>query len=390
MKKIIAANTLSQLIGRGISVVTTLIVTLVVARQAGASGYGDFVKITTYVAFFYLIVDFGINAIFLQNEDREIWPALVFLRLLGSAALIVLSLGILAFLPGARYQGYTPAVRLGILLFSPTILFQGMITTANAIFQKKLRYDLAAWAIFFGSLFTLLFVRQSAIIALSVGALVTALFSLMFAFRLAGRIRFSPTADQIKRLFVPAIPLGLTLLFNLVYFHADSVVITLTRPTPEVGIYGLAYKVFEVVLVFPTFFMNAVYPLMLKQQYIKKILINSVLFLFGTSVVSVIGVWFAAPLLVFIKNDFSASIGALRVLSLGLPLFFVTSATMWGLIAKKKQTALAVIYGASMAINIVGNSIFVPTHGFIAAAWMTVAGEGVVLLLSGIVLLQTL
>jgi O-antigen/teichoic acid export membrane protein len=396
MKKIVALNTVSQLIGKAVSAVATFIVTFLVARQLGASGYGDFVKITTYVAFFYLLADFGINAVFLQHDDKENWPALVTLRLVGGVALIATSLIVLALLPGNQSQGYTTAVRLGIILFSPTILFQGFITTANAIFQKRLRYDLAAWAIFFGSVATILLAWKPTSVfmfvgAVATGAFVSAIFSFAFASRLVGHIRFSPSLGQIKRLLIPSIPLGITLLFNLVYFRADSVIITLTRSTSEVGVYGLAYKVFEVVLVFPTFFMNAVYPIMLNQQHVKlkKIFINSFLFLLLTSVVSLSVIWFAAPLLSFIKSDFTQSVGALRVLSLGLPFFFVTSTTMWALIALKKQRTLAVIYGVSMIVNVAGNILLVPSHGFMAAAWLTVASEGLVLALSGLVLLQS-
>ena len=396
MKKVVAFNTLSQLIGKAIGAATTFAVTFLVARQLGAAGYGDFVKITTYVAFFYLLADFGINAIFLQHETRESWPALVVLRFVGGVALMATSLIILTLLPGSATQGYTPMVRLGILLFSPTIFLQGFITSANAIFQKKLRYDLAAWAIFFGSIATLLLLWNPTnlllvIGAVAAGALVTTIFSLTFASRLVGHIRFSPSLGQMKRLLIPSIPLGITLLFNLVYFRADSVVITLTRPTTEVGIYGLAYKVFEVVLVFPTFFMNAVYPLMLDTRYqFKTILRNSIIFLLITSLVSLIAVWFAAPLLPLIKSDFAPGIAALRVLSLGLPFFFVTSATMWALIALKKQLALVAVYGVSMLINLVGNILLVPSHGFMAAAWLTVICEGLVLVLSGFILVREL
>lgn len=396
MKKIVAANTMSQLLGRGMSVATTVIVTLVVARQFGASGYGDFVKVTTYAALFYLIADFGVNAIFLQHNEREYFPALVGLRLIGGAALIALSLVILFVLPGSASQGYTPWVRMGILLFSPTILLQGLITTANAVFQKKLRYDLATWAIFFGSIVTiaLLFLSKNLLVVVgvvAVGTLVTSLSSFLFAARLVGHIDFSPTMEKIKQLFIPSIPLGITLLFNLVYFRADSIIITLTRPTAEVGVYGLAYKVFEVVLVFPTFFMNAVYPLLLKERTrFKKILANSLLFLLVTSFVFLVVLWFVAPLLLFVRNDFVASIAALRVLSLGLPFFFVTSVTMWGLIALKKQKLLATIYGASMVVNVIGNIVLVPTYGFMASAWMTMVGEGIVLTLSSVALYKSL
>ncbi len=398
MRKIVALNTVSQLIGKAVSAVATFIVTFFVARQLGASGYGDFVKITTYVAFFYLLADFGINAVYLQQaESRFAWPSLIILRTAGGILLIALALCIVSLLPGAHDQGYTQAVRLGILLYSPTILLQAWITTGNAVFQKRLRYDFAAWAIFFGSLVTVALVWHgtSALMALAAGMFLTAAATMVFAFRAHTVLSWNISGRDIMRLLIPSLPLGITLLFNLVYFRADSVVITLTRPTAEVGIYGLAYKIFEVVLVFPTFFMNAVYPFMVSQVAGKshgrltKIFTQSCIFLSAASVVTAVVIWYAAPLLSMVKSDFTPSVAALRVLSLGLPFFFVTSSTMWALIAFKKQSALAIIYGTSMLVNVIGNILLVPSHGFMAAAWLTVASEGLVLALSGLVLVQS-
>lgn len=397
VKKAIAINTTAQLVGRAIGALTMTAVTIMIAGRLGASGYGDYVKVTTYAAFFYLIADFGINAVFLHQDEKQQFPSLVALRIIMGALLIGVALVILSFLPGSATQGYSPSVRLGILLFAPTILFQAMITTANAVFQRHLRYDKAAWAIFFGSIATLallwLFMYQlkttsllAILGAVAAGSFLTAVFSYIFANNFVKLSSFTPSLVAMKQLFVPSIPLGITLVFNLVYFRADSVVITLTRPTAEVGIYGLAYKVFELLLVFPTFFMNAVYPLMLRGKQLKKLFLSSFFFLFGSSLLVMLGVWFAAPLLTIIKSDFYASIPALRILSFGIPLFFVTAATMWTLIAQKKQKILAYIYGLSMVGNIVGNILFVPTHGYIAAAWVTVGSEAVVLLLSLFVL----
>lgn len=407
MKKSVAVNTVSQLIGKAISVLATFIVTFLVARQLGASGYGDFVKITTYIAFFYLFADFGINAIYLQQANvKTSWPALILIRTMGGLILIALALLIVLLLPGTRTAGYTSFVRLGILLYSPTILFQAWITTGNAVFQKKLRYDFTVWAILAGSLATvgllwaLLFVWTvpavtAAILALVVGSFATVATTIYFALRLHPLTIIHVSGGDIMRLFVPSIPLGITLLFNLVYFRADSVIITLTRPTAEVGMYGLAYKVFEVVLVLPTFFMNAVYPFMVSEVSGKshsrliKIFTQSFVFLLIMSLGVAAFVWFAAPALTLIKSDFTPSVGALRVLSLGMPFFFVTSATMWALVAIKKQAALAAIYGTSMIANIIGNIVLVPTYGFIAAAWLTGISEGLVLVLSGLVLVQS-
>lgn len=398
-KKTVIANTVSQLIGRAAGTLTTFVVTLIIAGQFGAIQYGEFIKVITYVSLFYIIADFGMNAIFLQHDEREYWPTLVSIRLLGSIVLMALALGILAVLPGSITQGYTPMVRLGILLLSPTILFQAMITSANGVFQKRFRYDQATYALIIGSAVTLalllffVFVLHTkhilAIVGIvGIGTTVTSLVSLLYAKNIVGRIPFVVTTNQVKQLLLPSVPLGITLLFNLVYFRADSIIITLFRSTSEVGIYGLAYKVFEVILVFPTFFMNAVYPFILKTKNVRVIFNKTFFFLLLSSVSALIIVWIGAPLLTYIKQDFVYSVTVLRVLALSLPLFFVTSVTMWTLIALKKQKALTIIYGSSMLVNVIGNMLLIPTHGYIAAAWMTLVGEGVVLVLSGLVLVK--
>lgn len=372
-------------------------VSFFVARNFGAEGYGEFTKITTYVAFFFLIADFGLNAVYL--EQKSSFNTLLSLRILGGVVLMFLSIAILAFLPHGEGQGYTGFVRLGIILFSPAIFFQGLITSANAIFQKVLRYDLAAVSIGVGSVVTLVaFLIFRGVLgstfAIFLGIVTTALVSLILEKRFVESYEIRFRFVEMTKLFVPAIPLGLTLLFNLVYFHGDSVILTLTRETGEVGIYGLAFKVFEVPLVLPTFFMNVVYPLMLKtktdfSQFLK-IVKKSFIFLLGASFIFVVSLWFAAPWIVLIKDDFALSVAALRVLSLGLPFFFLSAVSMWALIALGKQWALLGIYGAGMFLNIMLNLWFIPVYGYMAAAWVTVVSEGIVLLVSALVLRQTL
>ncbi|MFZ5845529.1 MAG: polysaccharide biosynthesis C-terminal domain-containing protein, partial [Patescibacteria group bacterium] len=216
-----------------------------------------------------------------------------------------------------------------------------------------------------------------------------AVVALSLARRLTGSLRFSFRASELLKIFVPAIPLGLAILFNLVYFHVDSVILALTRSTLEVGIYGLAYKVFEVSLVLPTFFMNAVYPLLLRatgesevaRSKFRKLFFRSLYFLSLGSLFSLIVFWVAAPLLTLVRPDFALSIAALRVFALGLPLFFVSALLFWTLIALGKQKLLVVIYGIAMVANILSNLVFIPRYGYMAAAWITVVSEGLVLLM---------
>lgn len=382
-----------------------LILTMVLARLFGSSGYGEFVQMTTYVSFFYLLADFGFNAIYIQlqqSEKRQIWPVLLVTRLVVGALLCLVAFVILSVIPTSQASGYSNVVRIGILILIPTIFFQSMITTANGLFQKLLRYEWSMVSVTIGALCTvaslaLLMSSGSnslllySVIPLCIGSAATAASSFFFVKK--SHIPFDHITDKtvFRKFFFATLPLGITLVFNVVYFHIDSIILTFFRSTSEVGIYGFAYKVFELALVIPTFFMNAIYPEMVKKDtsalhtFSKKVAIS----LGGMSLVLLFIVWNAAPLFVYIRQDFFPSISALRILSLGFPLYFLSSLTMWILITQKKQWKLAGIYAGSMCVNILLNFLFVPQYGYIAAAWITVIGEAIVLLASGAAVLYT-
>ena len=402
---VVAINTLAQLIGKFFGAGTTFILSFIIARQFGASGFGDFVKITTFVSFFFLMADFGLNAIYMQRTDDQALPSLFGLRIIGGVGLMLCCVAILAFLPQSASQGYTTFVRIGIIVFAPAIIFQALITSANAVFQKHLRYIDATLAVVAGSGVTLgvlllVWISQIQIggailgvIALLSGSVATATVSLWLAHRITP-LSVGVSMSSMGRLFTATIPLGLTLISNVVYSHADSVILAVTRSSPEVGTYGLAYKVFETLLVLPTFFMNAVYPVMLvaheRHERFVRLVKNIAGALLVSSIVLFFIAWFCAPYFIFIKSDFLSSVIYLRVLSFSLPFFFLSSLTMWMLVTYKRQWQLAWLYGLGMLINIGLNIWFVPRFGPIASAWITVISEGLILLGSCVMLFPLL
>ncbi len=395
IRRLIVRNTIAQLGTKLVSAGAVFFISILVASRAGASGYGDFTKITTYASFFFLAADFGLNAVMLQKKDtRAWWQTLFTVRTAGSVFLVGGAILLLGLFPRGTTDGYTPLVRTGIALFAPTIFFQSLLTTANAAFQRELRYDYATAAVSVGAVVSILLafflMRQTAVpaafagsLSILAGSFVMATVSIAIARRLVGTLRFSWNWRQMRELIASSTPLGITLLFTIVLSHADSVILTLFRATNEVGIYGLAYKVFEVPLVIPTFVMNATYPLLLKarsdRRRMLRILRQTALFLGAGSVLAAVATWFGAPLLPLIRGDFSASIRPLRILSLSFPLFFISAVAMWGVIALQKQAALLWIYGAAMAANVVLNLLFVSKFGYLASAWITLVTEAIVL-----------
>jgi O-antigen/teichoic acid export membrane protein len=410
--KTIAVNTISQLVGKSATALTTLIITLLLAQSLGANGYGDITKITTFIAIFYLFADFGLNAAYMQlasSEDEsrpQLWNVLFTFRTVYSIVLVFLSISILVFLPGHGSDGYSEGVKLGVLLYAPTIILQSIITSVNATFQKNLTYQFATIAVSVGSVATLLliflstriFVPQAivyaGILSMLIGTCVSAVVGLSFVKR-STKIAFVWDMKRMKLLFMTALPLGMMLLFDVIYFRADNILLTLFRTTAEVGTYGFAYKLFEFPLVLPTFFMNTVYPLMLGKttgeldtKRIGSLFKKSVYTLLPLALVGTIVGWFAAPYIVMVRPEFVGSIQIFRILCFGLPVFFVSGATLWTLIALKKQGVLVWLYGFAMILNIVCNLLFIPQYGSTAAALVTVGSETFVLVVSLIFLLR--
>lgn len=410
MKHTVFLNTGSQMLGKIISGAATFLTSILLAKTLGVEGYGDFTKIITYVAFFYLFCDIGLNAAYLQlakgGTIKDMKNTLYSLRILLGILLMFTTIAILIFLPGSASRGYSSIVKFGVVLFAPSILFQALITTTNAVFQQHLRYDYVAIALISGSALTLFLVWLSTIIfshsvmlftfilATLAGILCTACISLWFAAKLAGSPTFSWKSSSVKKMLSIAAPLGVTLIFNVIYFHADTFILAITRSTSEVGVYGLAYKFFEFTLVIPTFFMNAVLPLFI-QAYAANdhgLLYSqskkSAIALFSASLlVSAVGI-ILTPLLTLIRPEFSESIAPLRLLLLSLPFFYLTNVTMWIMVVRKQHMHLMLIYGASMLINIGANLCFIPRYGYMAAAWVTVVSEFFILCASYIAVKQ--
>lgn len=403
----VALNTAAQLGAKILSAGTTFFVTVVLARTYGAESFGDFVKVTAFVGLFFLATDFGLNAQWLKG--RSPFATLLSARLALAVVFAALALVVLALLPQGVGMGYTQSVRLGIYLFLPAILFQSLLTSGNAVFQKTLRYEISTATLAAGALVVLSSLVLLPAVGVSgamvgVGAMLggiatTGILSAVAAARLSPTPPAPrPRLKDARELIVASVPLGLTLLFNVIYGHVDSIILATTRPTAEVAFYGFAYRVFEFALAIPTFFMNAVYPLLLgalgtnlpsiqDPKRFSALARKAFITLVVSSVGMLLFLWIAAPLVAVVRPEFAASAPALRVLSLGLPMFFVSSLVMWMLIALGRLRILVYLYGASMALNIILNLLFIPTYGFMAAAWITIVGEGLVLVAGGAVLL---
>ncbi len=397
IKKKVFYNTLAQLIGKAATTLTTLLLTVLITRRFGPSGYGDFTVMMAYSALFYIVADFGLNAIalrdFAADEEKIIryFKNLVGLRLVMAVVLFLIGAVALIFFP------YSQMVKIGVLISLLTIFTQALYTTANAIFQTKLRYDLSVLAAILGSVAILslafVFINQGKGLPLIVssyvvGGLVMVGAALFFVQRLTGAVGVVKDFKLWRYLFLAALPLGITTIFTVVLQKADALLLSVLSGSEAVGLYGASYKIFEFALVLPTFFANSVYPIMIRhykegrEKFLKTVRLSGLLLLTLSLVGAVVG-WVLAPWMIKVVAgpEFAESVRALRLLLLGLPIFYLSALFLWLLITLGKQRQIPFVYATGALVNVALNLIFIPRYSFYASAVITWSSELLILLL---------
>ncbi len=401
----IAANTTYQLIGKVVSMSITILATILITRLYGREGYGAFNLMQNFPALFFIIADFGLNAIAAKHlsahwEDAEKYLGNILLLRISLSLLLMFGAGIvLAFFP------YSPQLRFGIYLSLFLILTQAMYATTNIVFQVKLRYDLSTVGYILGSFVILGLVAVLGYFHIGIswvnfsyviGGLVTFFINIYFIKKLKLNIQLSVDSDLWRFLLTQSLPLGLMFIFSQVNFKADSILISIMKlpvwlglnNTESVAVYGLPYKIFEVSLVIPTFFMNAVYPVLIRHKLeskakLKNTFLKSLgaLFLFGL-VSGIIGFIFA-PLAIKILggSEFTESILVLKIIMSALFVFYLTQPIAWLIVTLDKQMYLPFIYLVSAVFNVAANVIFIPKYSFYASSIITVASELLILVL---------
>lgn len=398
MQKIrkIIQQTFWQGIVKLVTTISGFLILGIIARNFGEAGTGDFTLALTYLAFFYIFADFAFNAHVLKRLQgtgymvQEEWKKLLGTRILWSVILMIISILILVLLPG----NFSPEFKLAVLLGSLTILFYGFNITAHAMLQAKLSYQ-------HDILPTLLGVISGTVLIFWMADQNLPVYAMVLGYVLAWEIHASGTVLSVFKflkniwpvfdfkyafkLFKETLPLSGTLILNVLYFRADSFILAYYKSPAEVGVYNLAYQVFQAILVLPTFVMNSYYPMLLKTLRINKIALLGLLFL---SLSILLATYCLSPLIIRIitGSGFTGSIESLRVLSFSFPAYFLSALLMWVLVARKKYKTLLLVYGLGLIVNILANLMFIPQYGYIAASWITGISEYFILLLQLVIL----
>lgn len=393
MFKKIVFNSGVQIIGRGIGLVFSVLLTSVLSRRLGVTGYGNYILITALINLLITTANWGTQIIGVRELSRtkkkgQLIGSLGLLRLYLSLATSVLAVIAIAALPAFT------EIRTVSLYVVPIVFAANFSQLFNIIFQTKLRMDLKTifqiidQIVLFG--LTVFLLNQGLkLSAPLIGILTAKLITSLLAYSKARKFvkeKIKVNKTILKKIALSSIPLGAQLTLFTAYDQAvDSYLIKSYLGADQVGFYGLAYKIYSN-LVLPAYYLNStILPILSsKNKQSKKGLIIGLLLTIGGIIFVVPATFLFSRFIIQLiaGSSFSASSQILRILSLSLIFAYFNHLTGFYLIARDRQVDSLIISTIGLAWNLVFNLTFIPSYGIKAAAWITVSTEGLIAIFS--------
>jgi O-antigen/teichoic acid export membrane protein len=287
---------------------------------------------------------------------------------------LIITISIIPFLP---YEG---AIKAGVAVMTLSNVFLTLSQILATIFQKTLTTEKLVIAEIVGRLSllgtTILVVYSKASllwVVLTVVAGSFASFLVTYGYSrpiisLKLQIDWGYWKDILNRTW----PVAISIIFGVIYFKADTFILSLTRPQAEVGIYGLPYRVLETAIMVPLIVMGLVLPLLASswaknemdkfKHYMKHafdgIVIIALPMIFGTLLL-------ARPIINLIGGaEFDVSARVLRILIVATGVIFISSLFTYAILAIGKQRVMIKYYLFTAIIAVAAYLYFIPRYTY--------------------------
>ncbi len=392
-----ARNALWLLVSQGGVRVISFILGTILARYFGATDFGTYAFVMTYVSYFGFLADAGLGRYLIRDVARDLAGTREYL---GQITALRLALAVTAYglMLGVALLTRSSPERTLYIAVAGASLFTGAIAGALAsVFNAREEMHVSAIFGFLSSLGTAVFVLA----ALGAGAGLFGTFAAVslanlppLAYLLAAWRRRGPGPDLRcdGRFWLRALresyPYAVLGVIGLVYFRIDSLMITWIKGPEANGIYSAAYRLLDAVTDAPGVIVAAMFPALarlhlgsrrqLRRAYLGAMAVLTVL---GLPVLAGILV-FAGPVITLLYgHEFAASAHVLRLLAPAVFLIFVDTANTMLLYSGDDLTTVVWLSLVTTGANVVLNLALIPRYSYDGAAVATVLSTALSLLI---------
>jgi O-antigen/teichoic acid export membrane protein len=391
----VAGNALAQVVGRILAVLLGLITVGIITRHIGTHGYGQYATAFGFLMLVGILIDFGLYLVIVrvisthERNPDEIVANSIGLRLALFALSFLLILALLPFLP------YEHVTKTAILVGSLSILGITLNQAIGGVFQAHLRIDLFVLGDVLGRAVTLFAAWYALAHGMGIVAVAWAVV-IGYVANLALTLYFLPRFQPLRISFdlgvwrwilTEGLPLGALIILSALYLRLDVFLLSLFRSVSEVGTYGVATKMAEVVSGFGAIIVGATLPVLARRvgeqahELARSISAEIYDLMIAIGAGLVVGALFeASPIIKLVAGPgFEDSVLPFQILVLAVALGFVTVLYGQLMVVWSAQRKLILPMIVGVTASLVLNLIFIPRYGALGAAWVMVASEAIIL-----------
>jgi len=395
----IAKNTIWHFAGKALGMLFGILSIALVTRYLGQEGFGWYATVFAWLQFFGILIDFGLYLILLselgKTADAEsktkVIGNILSLRLISGFIILLTACGLIWFMP------YATVVKVGTAILAGAFYFQLINQLFTGVFQAKLKMLTGSLVEvigkFIGLLFTYLAIRMDwGFYTILVIMTAANFINLMIMWLLLKRyviIKLYWDTIYWKKIIALAWPLAIGTIFNLFYFKADTLILSVFHDATEVGIYSAPYRMLEVLISLPPIFLGLIMPFLSRSfkeqnfEQLKSYLQKSFNVFALITIPLALGTLLTAPALMTLVagQGFIGSAPLLRILIIATVFIFFAQLFSYVIIAMNEQRNTLKFIVAASIIAVLAYFAFIPRYSYWAAAIITTLTEGTVMLM---------
>jgi O-antigen/teichoic acid export membrane protein len=387
----ITKNTGVLFLGQIITYLFGFFITIYTARYLGVEGFGILSLALAITGIFIVFTDLGLSTLIVREvaRDKSLKNKYVGNFSVMKLFLTFFTFGLIVII--VNLIGYSKEISIVIYLITVSAILSSFSGLFISIFQAHEQMEylavynmLSSLILLIGTFIAIYFQLSILIFAILyiISSLVTLIYTLIIYLWKFSLPNFEIDPQFWKLTVITALPLTVSALFSVISFKIDTILLSILKGSVVVGFYTAPYQLMVALLVIPSVFTSAIYPVLSNfyvssKESLKKSYEKSFKYLIILSLPIAVGTTLLANkiILIIYGSAFISSIIALQILIWEIPLVFLSYFSGTLLVSINKQELLFKITGICMIINIILNLIFIPHFSYMAASVITVLTE---------------
>ena len=388
-KQTVTKNAFWLFLGEIIGRIFKLMIVIFATRKLGVENWGLFSYALSFVSFFYIFGDFGINTLITremskENTDKYLYLSTSFIIKI-TILIIMLFLSILLTpkLGNIRLSLNIVTV-ISILLFSDAM--RDFALSINRSLQKMEReaYSKIITNLIIMVLGIVLITKKadplSLAIAYATGSIISSIFMFWSIKNELKKIKIKIYKESLKNIYDFSWPFMVTSFFSFL-FSLDSIMLGQMKSVADVGLYSAASRLVLFTTIIPAFFAISIFPILSKyEKDIKKtshIFEKTMEVIFTISIPLTVGCFLLSQkiILFVFGSNYITGAATFGILSISILASFPNIILDNYLYSKNLQKKFITTTLLGVIFNIILNILLIPKFGALGAAISTTTAQ---------------